>query len=66
MPKKHREFLKSFDRYAQVVSLTYKDSGRFETASGGCATIIFFLILAYWIATNSFYAFYGNGSFTTD
>lgn len=61
-----REFLKSFDRYAQTVSLTYKKSGKFETACGGCATIICFIILTYWVAVNLFYSLHDNGSFTTN
>ena len=62
---KTRSFLKSFDRYAQVVSLTYKKSGKYETAIGGCTTIIFFFILSYWVAVNLFYSIYDNGSFET-
>ena len=60
-----REFFKSFDRYAQVVSLTYKKSGRFETAPGGIATIILFLVLTYWLVLNLFFTIHDNGTFLT-
>ena len=60
-----RQFLKSYDRYAQVVSLTYKKSGRFETSAGGIATIISFFVLTYWVAVNWFFSIHDNGSFTT-
>ena len=60
-----RDFFKSFDRYAQVVSLNYKKSGRFETAPGGIATIILFLVLTYWLVLNFFFTIHDNGSFFT-
>ena len=59
------DFFKSFDRYAQVVSLTYKKSGKFETAPGGIATIIIVLVLNYWVVVNLFYSIHDNGSFIT-
>ena len=63
---KSQNFFKSFDRYAQVVSLKYDSKGKFETVAGGLATIFFFIILAYWVAVNLFYSVYDNGSFATE
>ena len=62
---KARRFFQSFDRYAQVVSLTYKKSGKFETAMGGCVTIISFFVLIYWVIINLLYSIADDGSFQT-
>ena len=61
-----KNFFRSYDRYAQVVSLTYKKSGKFETVAGGVTTIIVFFVLSYWVAINLFFSIYDNGSFVTD
>ena len=60
-----KEFLKSVDRYGQVVSLTYKKSGKYDTTAGGAATVIVFFVLSYWIALQLFFSIYDNGSFNT-
>ena len=60
-----REFFQYFDKYAQVVSLTYKKSGKHETVAGGVCTVFVFVILAYWTIINLFFTFYENGSFIT-
>ena len=61
----YQGFFKRVDRYAKPVTLTYKKSGSFETSVGGCCSIFSFVLLAYWLAVNIFYAFYNYGSFTS-
>ena len=58
-------FFQNFDKYAQVVSLTYKKSGKHETVAGGVCTVVVFIILAYWTIVNMFFTFHDNGSFVT-
>ena len=60
-----RKFFQSFDRYADYVSLTYKKSDRIETSAGGIASIIIFILLAYWVMVNIFFTVYDNGVFST-
>ena len=62
--KRSQQFLKKYDRYAKSVTLTYKKSGVFETSVGGCCSIFSFILLAYWLIVNVFYALANNGSFT--
>lgn len=47
-----QKFLKSYDRYAKNVSLSYKRKGSFETSIGGCCTIFSFIWLFYWVCVN--------------
>ena len=61
--KDYQSFLKRYDRYAKPVSLTYKKSGSFETSCGGILSILSFIILAYWLVVNIFFAIYQNGTF---
>ena len=67
MPSKQstQSFLKRYDRFAKNVTLTYKKSGSFETSCGGIASIITFLMLAYWLAVNLFFTIFNYGTFTT-
>ena len=43
-----KEYVKSVDRYANGVSLTYKGKKSFPTFCGGLATIITLLLCVYW------------------
>ena len=58
------EILKSVDRYAKSVTLTYLKSGTYRTPIGGCCTIISFLILFYWLVVNIFYSLANHGSYS--
>ena len=60
-----QKFLKSYDRYAKNVSLSYKRSGSFETSIGGICSIFTFTILTYWLATNLWDNFAPPGKFST-
>ena len=65
MARRIQEFFQNFDKYAQVVSLTYKKSGKHETVAGGVCTVFVFIILSYWTVINLFFTFYDSGSFIT-
>ena len=58
-------FLKSYDRYAKNVSLSYKRSGSFETSIGGICSIFSFTVLTYWLAVNIMANFAPPGKFST-
>ena len=58
-------FLYGFDRYAKPVSLYYKKKGSFETAIGGCCSIMTFTWLFYWVIVNSIDTFIPPGKYTT-
>ena len=60
-----KPFFKLYDRYAKNVTLTYRRSGAFETSVGGACSIFSFIILAYWLAVNIFYAIFDHGTYTT-
>ena len=46
-----KKFFKRFDRYSKPVTLTYRQKGSFDTSCGGFFSIISFIILAWWLAT---------------
>ena len=60
-----QDFFRTFDKYAQVVSLTYKKTGKHETVAGGVFTVFVFSMLAYWVIVSLFFTFAENGSFLT-
>ena len=56
--------LKGFDKYSNGVTLSYRHSGSFPTSIGGICSIISWIILTWWFATE-IYSNYINPSYTT-
>lgn len=58
------KFLKRHDGFGKQVTLTYKKSPSFQTAIGGCCTLIILTLIIYWFVVNIYYSVHDNGTFT--
>ena len=59
------KFLKSYDRYAKPVTLTFQKQGGYRTEAGGVLSIISFILLFYYLVVNVWYAFADYGTYTS-
>ena len=60
-----KKFFKRFDRYSKPVTLTYRQKGSFDTSCGGLMSIISFIILAWWLATELISKFVIQATYAT-